>query len=52
MTELATAFRDAGLLKFDPKKAATKDAKADERPGAVIARRLIREFLKTNGFLK
>lgn len=33
MTELATAFRDAGLLKFDPKKTAAKQAKAT----AVIA---------------
>ena len=29
MTDLTTAFRDAGLVRFDPHAAAAKDAKAD-----------------------
>lgn len=33
MTELATAFRDAGLVTFDPEKAFVNDAKADAAIG-------------------
>jgi hypothetical protein len=34
------------------REALEKAAKADERPAAVIVRRLIRDFLKTGGYLQ
>jgi hypothetical protein len=39
-------------LDIAERDALEKAAKADDRPAAVVVRRLIREFLKSEGYLK